>query len=396
MNVRAPEHGQGFLGWPFAELRRTFAELGATPVLYAAKTGFAAGVSWFIAADLLGNQFPVFAPLAALLTVQVTIWESVSRGLQRVLGVVVGVLVALGFARLAGIHAWSIALLIFISLLAGRALRLGVQGSVQVPVSALLVLVLGATTGSYGLDRVVDTAIGAACGIGVNLVLFPPTNLERAQVAVAEFARSLAKLLRGMSGTVAEAVPGMRDENLATARRLSEEVTTADDMVAHAEEGTRWHPSGRHQRSVIFGLVGAMATLHLVERQVRGIARSIAEAPKGERFPREVSAALAELLHEVADELETWAWATPSTSSDAAAGALGELISGPSPMRNTASEMYERLLSALHGSSLSPLAAASVTAAAVDAHRIAEEIHEEAPPGLTRSPRWRTLFGPPG
>ena len=85
-------------------------------------------------------------------------------GLQRVLGVVVGVLVAYGFARLAGINAWSIALVIFVSLLAGRALRLGQQGSIQVPVSALLVLVLGATTGGYALDRVVDTVIGAAAG----------------------------------------------------------------------------------------------------------------------------------------------------------------------------------------------------------------------------------------
>jgi len=86
----------------------------------------------------------------------------------------VGVLVAFGFARVAGIHAWSIALVVFVSILAGQALRLGQQGSVQVPVSALLVLVLGATTGGYALDRVVDTAIGAACGILVNLVVVPP------------------------------------------------------------------------------------------------------------------------------------------------------------------------------------------------------------------------------
>lgn len=148
------------------------------PTLQAAKTAVAAGFAWFIAADVLGNNIPVFAPLAALLTVQVTVWDSLARGLQRVLGVVVGVLVAYGFARLAGINAWSIGLVIFVSLLAGRVLRLGQQGSIQVPVSALLVLVLGATTGGYAVDRVVDTVVGAATGILVNLVIVPPTQID--------------------------------------------------------------------------------------------------------------------------------------------------------------------------------------------------------------------------
>jgi uncharacterized membrane protein YgaE (UPF0421/DUF939 family) len=160
-------------------LRKQLSWLGL-PALQAAKTAVAAGISWFIAANLMGNSIPVFAPLAALLTVQVTVWDSVARGLQRVLGVVVGVLVAYGFARLAGINAWSIALVIFVSLLAGRALRLGQQGSIQVPVSALLVLVLGATTGGYALDRVLDTMVGAATGILVNVVVVPPTQVKGA------------------------------------------------------------------------------------------------------------------------------------------------------------------------------------------------------------------------
>src|SRR5580698_3142545 len=186
-------------------LRKQLSWLGL-PALQAAKTAVATGISWFIAADVIGNSIPVFAPLAALLTVQVTIWDSVARGLQRVLGVVVGVLVAYGFARLAGINAWSIGLVIFVSLLAGRALRLGQQGSIQVPVSALLVLVRGATTGGYALDRVLDTVVGAATGILVNLVVVPPTQVKAARTEVVAFAAALATLLRGVSESFA--LPG--------------------------------------------------------------------------------------------------------------------------------------------------------------------------------------------
>ena len=51
-----------------------------TVLVQAAKTAVAAGLAWFLAADIIGNNLPVFAPLAAVLTVQVTVWDSVSAG----------------------------------------------------------------------------------------------------------------------------------------------------------------------------------------------------------------------------------------------------------------------------------------------------------------------------
>ena len=248
-------------------LRKQLSWLGL-PALQAAKTAVAAGISWFIAANVMGNRIPVFAPLAALLTVQVTVWDSVARGLQRVLGVVVGVLVAYGFARLAGINAWSIALVIFVSLLAGRALRLGQQGSIQVPVSALLVLVLGATTGGYALDRVLDTVVGAATGILVNLVIVPPTQLKSARREVSAFAGALATLLRGVAQSIV--LPGAdMAAHLQQARRLSDDTKAASLAVERSEAATRLNPAGRRDRPAVQILQSAVKTLTLVERAAR-------------------------------------------------------------------------------------------------------------------------------
>ena len=279
---------------------RAAGELLSSPVLHALKTAVAAGLSWFLAADVLGNPIPVFAPLAALLTVQVTVWESVSRGLQRVFGVVVGVLVAFGFARLAGVHPWSIGLIIFVSLLAGRALRLGTQGSIQVPVSALLVLVLGATTGGYGYDRVVDTAIGAGVGIAVNLVLVPRRHLGDAQAEVRGFAEELAGLLKDFAANLGAPVAGARGEQLDAARHLSRGAASAARAVSLAEESTRWNPAGRRDRPAVDNLKRAVADLSLVERQVRGIARALADSPAGQSLPAEVEVPLSRLLTHVA------------------------------------------------------------------------------------------------
>ena len=380
------------------------------PLLHAVKTAVASGFSWFVTANLLGNQIPVFAPLAAVLTVQVTIWQSVSRGLQRVAGVMVGVLVASAFAHVAGIHAWSIAVVIFVSLLLGRAMRLGTQGSIQVPISALLVLVLGATTGGYGVDRVVDTAIGAACGILVNLAVFPRIHLGEANARVRSLAEGLGSLVRGVAAWVdrAEAATGTSPENpsptsppgdaaaapppedpdslLGAARLLSDQVTAAARAISNAEESWRWHPAGRRQRQAVENLHAAIPVLEMVERQVRGIARTAAEAGTRWDLPPPAAAALTQLLIQVASELEGW-WPPDQVGGETgAATPRGELLSADQD------GLYEAVLEALRGSGPNPHAAAAAAAIAVDARRIREEL-SATPSSPLETPGWRSLFG---
>src|ERR1019366_3617056 len=302
-----------------------------------------------------------------------------------------GVLVASAFAHVAGIHAWSIAVVIFVSLLLGRAMRLGTQGAIQVPISALLVLVLGATTGGYGLDRVVDTAIGAACGILVNLAVFPRIHLGEADARIRSLAEGLGSLVRGVAAWVerAEAAPAMPPEDpdalLGAARLLSDRVTAAARAVSNAEESWRWHPAGRRQRQAVENLHAAVPVLEMVERQVRGIARTAAEAGPRWDLPAPATAALARLLIHVASELEGW-WPPDQVGGETgAATPRGELLSADQD------GLYESVLEALRGSGPNPHAAAAAAAIAVDARRIREEL-SATPTSPLATPGWRSLF----
>jgi hypothetical protein len=62
-------------------------------VFLAAKTAIAAGLAWVAALAANPHSRPYFAPLAVLLVVQPTVYDSLSRAFQRVAGVVVGVAV---------------------------------------------------------------------------------------------------------------------------------------------------------------------------------------------------------------------------------------------------------------------------------------------------------------
>ena len=108
-----------------------------------------------------------------LLVVQPTVYDSLSRAFQRVAGVVVGVAAALAVSHFLAPSAWSIGIIIFAACSLGWAARLGPQGAVQVPVSALLVFLVGRATPGYGGERIVDTLIGAA--VAVIAVLLSPS-----------------------------------------------------------------------------------------------------------------------------------------------------------------------------------------------------------------------------
>jgi uncharacterized membrane protein YccC len=115
-------------------------------VLLAAKTAIAAGLAWLAALAADPHNRPYFAPLAVLLVVQPTVYGSLSRAFQRVAGVVLGVAAALAVSHFLAPSAWSIGIIIFAGLLLGWATRLGPQGVVQIPVSALLVFLVGRAT----------------------------------------------------------------------------------------------------------------------------------------------------------------------------------------------------------------------------------------------------------
>lgn len=142
-------------------------------LLQIAKTALAATLAWELAIRLLHSPLPALASLGAILTVQVTVKQTVAFGIQQVIGVTVGVGAAVLLVGLLGVHAWSVGLVILGALVVGNLLRLGKQVN-QVAISALLVLALGT---AYGGARLVDTLLGAVLGVLVNALLAPPSHV---------------------------------------------------------------------------------------------------------------------------------------------------------------------------------------------------------------------------
>jgi uncharacterized membrane protein YgaE (UPF0421/DUF939 family) len=142
------------------------------PGVRTAKYALAGLLAYAAAQQLPSSPRPVLAPLTALLVVQTTLYETLTSGLQRVASVVAGVLGAVGFSTLAGLSAWSVALVIVVGLTIGRLLRLG-GNALEVPMSAMIVLAVNGQH-AQAVDRVYETLVGAGVGVLVGAAIAPP------------------------------------------------------------------------------------------------------------------------------------------------------------------------------------------------------------------------------
>src|SRR5688572_21174026 len=118
------------------------ARWGRVPGLRTAKTTLAAVLAYVVADLLNTSPSPVIASLTALLVVQLTVYETVAQGLQRIFSVLAGVLLAVGIASVVGLTWWSLGAVVAVSLVVGILLRLGPHLP-EVPISAMLVLAVG-------------------------------------------------------------------------------------------------------------------------------------------------------------------------------------------------------------------------------------------------------------
>jgi uncharacterized membrane protein YccC len=274
---------------------------GVPPGLRTAKTTLAAVISWELARRLLGEPVPVLAALTALLVTQLTVVDTITESLQRVGSVVVGVLLAVLLADLLGLQWWSVGLVIFASLAVGQVLRLGAQ-RIEVPISALLVLAVGGQPGAAG-TRVLETLIGAAVGVAVNVVVAPPVYVQPAGEAIAELAEAMARLLREAGDELARGWSGEDAyDRLRQARELDGPLGRARRALGRAEDSLRLNPRRRRVGDPSGDLRAALTTLEHSAILVRGLFRSLVDLDSvtGEGPDPALRAALAGLLLETA------------------------------------------------------------------------------------------------
>ena len=350
---------------------RSWVRLESDTLRQIAKTALAATVSWELAVRVLDSPLPALAALGAILTVQVNIKQTIAFGFQQVVGVTVGVGAAIAVVGVLGVHTWSVGLVILCALVVGHVLRLGKQVN-QVAISALLVLALG--TG-YGSVRIVDTLLGAAIGVLVNVLVVPPTHVQAAAGEVGRVAEDVGLLLADMGKGLRRGWdPDAARDWLRRARELDAARARAGEAVRKGDESLRYNPLARGEAEDVARLTEAHTALEHVATQVRGAARALADLHRSEDPDAESTRRERAVVAALADPLE---------QAGAAVAAFGRLQSG-SGSRDELRRAHEAAVAGLAGVSAAlevlppeedPRTLVSLF---VDAGRLLHEIDPEA------------------
>src|SRR5215510_2647833 len=134
------------------------------------QTALAAGLSWFVAVHLFGHRVPLFAPVAAIISIDMTLGQRLRRATELIVGASVGVGVGALLISAIGTGPWQIAVVVGLAtsitvLLNGRTVI-----NVQAAVSAVLVATSYVPGDTSGIDRLFDGLIGAAIGLVIDAV----------------------------------------------------------------------------------------------------------------------------------------------------------------------------------------------------------------------------------
>ncbi len=253
------------------------------------KAAVASGLAWWLSEILFGSRQPYFGPLAAILTMQVTVSESVTFGAERVLGVIGGIVLSLAAAHWLHPGALDVALLVFLGMGIASAVGFANRAVAQVAISGLLVLALGSKP-EYAAARLIETVLGALIGVVVQAFLLPADPIPAARDAVAALARDLSRTLRSMTGD--------GKGRSVDPQELTREAHAAHDAVALARQSLVYSPLLRRRRGDAQALHAALDALEVATDAVRGIAASLSALGEGgiENLPRPVLGHAADVI----------------------------------------------------------------------------------------------------
>lgn len=240
-------------------------------------TALAACTAW-VAALLLDISAPVPAAVGAVITVALSLNRSLRTGLSLVGATAAALVVAFALYQWWGLHVWTVGVLVVVSLVIGRLMRLGPEGSLQIPVTALFVYFMGeALTDDVIVTRIIATLLGVAIGLVFSFVAHPERPEERITERLADLGGRLGSLLVVMGEVSGDRLTRRQaTEWLTEARSLAVETRRLGEEIEELGLGRRW--SVGSERAVGRAILDQFSLLQQTSDHVNSIARGLFDA----------------------------------------------------------------------------------------------------------------------
>jgi hypothetical protein len=232
----------------------------------------ASATAWVIGDNLVFKGGLVAAIVCAL-SIRISLYKSVREGLGQIVGTAIGAGVALLTVHYFSFGVVAIGLTVFFCSVVARGLRLGEVASVNVPVTALIVIGPG-ISGSTAQHRLTSTLIGAAVAIVFSYFSHASTPAGRTVNQISRLGKRSAELISEMAeGVAAGFTQKQSGAWLAKARLLVEEIPVLRSQAIEAKRYARWSPLAEVDEAESLYIQG-IAIEHMLV-QIRSMARTL-------------------------------------------------------------------------------------------------------------------------
>jgi uncharacterized membrane protein YgaE (UPF0421/DUF939 family) len=264
-----------------------------------AQSAAAASLAYFLARVLLGHESPFFAPIAAVISLSVTVGSRPRRAVEMVFGVAVGLMVADLLVLVIGTGTLQIAAVVLLAMAAAVFFGGGTMLVNQSAVSAILVVVLQPRAAVFSPDRFLDALVGGGVALLVGFLL--PANPERlVGRAVAPVLDELSALLQEISAVLETGDPERARRTLLRAREMDDRVRRLNEALAAGHETARLSPTRRRSLRHLDLYASAGARIELAVINTRVLARGAANATRrGDAIPGKLPEAVRDLSRSV-------------------------------------------------------------------------------------------------
>lgn len=249
-----------------------------------AQCAVTAGLAWWLATTLLHHEIPFFAPVAAILVLNVTYGNRLRRGVEVALGVAVGVLVGDVFVHVFGSGVWQIMVVVAIAMSLASLVGAGQLMSVQAAVQSIIVTTLLPDPGQ-GFGRWLDAVVGCLLALLIATIA-PSAPLRRPGHLAAQLLQGMGDTLRSAVRALREADPAAADLVLEQARASETRLTTLQTAAEDGLSVVRHSPFRRGQLGAARAYAELIEPLDRAYRNLRVLTRrALVAVWRGEVVP---------------------------------------------------------------------------------------------------------------
>jgi uncharacterized membrane protein YgaE (UPF0421/DUF939 family) len=248
----------------------------------------------------LDDPRPVFASIAAVVSLGVSYNQRGTRALELIGGVVVGLTVADLIVHAIGTGPLQIGLMIVLAMSAAVIVGGGELLVSEAAVSALLLASLESTSPGFTPDRFVEALLGGAVAMVVGSLFFPPDPALMVGRAAQAVFRDLGETLECVAEALGKADPERAEAALRIARGNETVMDELEEALATARELARFTPPRRGARATLELYVRTLPHIEFAVRDARVLARHALRYSRGRLIaPDELPRALHELAQGV-------------------------------------------------------------------------------------------------